>query len=143
MYTPNPILLDTTPAGGLTLPVSKERGGLAGYILLGVHGPPASVEVSGDGGATWQALAYPHTLTDGELLRLTRTDTSAALTTLRALAPLDEAAAPAAFTLARDAEGFLTTDAPLQRDADGFLTAPDTSFSRDADGFLTVEGSTP
>ena len=141
MYTSNPILLGVTPAGGLILEVTGGRGGLAGYILLGQHGPPCTVEVSTDNGATWRAITYPVTLAAGQQLRLTRTDTSAVLTTIRALAPL--VAAPAAFALARDTEGFLTTDAPLQRDADGFLTAPDTSFSRDADGFLTVEGSTP
>lgn len=93
MYTPNPILLAETPAGGHVLPVTADQGGLNGYILLGQLGPPATVEVSADGVA-WQAPTYPHTLAAGETLRLTRTDTSAVLTTLRALAPVDEGAAP-------------------------------------------------
>ncbi|EYB67012.1 hypothetical protein DEIPH_ctg052orf0002 [Deinococcus phoenicis] len=91
MLIPNPLLLDVTPAGGLTLPVTEGRGGLVGYLLLGQHGPPATVEVSTDGGASWQAVTYPHTLAAGETLRWTRTDDSPALTTLRALAPVEEA----------------------------------------------------
>lgn len=93
-YTPNPILLaGATPAGGLTLEVTAGRGDLAGCILLGQHGPPCAVEVSTDAGATWQPVAYPHTLAPGRL-RLTREDTSPAVSTLRALAALDEGAAP-------------------------------------------------
>lgn len=94
MHIPNPILLaGATPASGLILEVTAGRGGLAGYILLGQHGPPAAVEVSGDGGTTWEAPTYPHTLAPG-LLRLTRTDEGASVTTLRALAPVDEAPPP-------------------------------------------------
>lgn len=85
---PNPILIDTTPAGGLTLTVTAGRGGLSGYQLLGLDGPSATIELSSDG-ATWAAVTYPHTLVAGEWLRLTRTDTSAALSVLRALAPED------------------------------------------------------
>lgn len=94
MLIPNPILLDMTPAGGLTLPVTAERGGLAGYILLGQLGPPAMAQVSADGGASWQAVTYPHALAAGETLRLSRTATSAALTILRALAPVDDEPPP-------------------------------------------------
>lgn len=90
----NPILLDRTPAGGLILPVTGDRGGLSGYVLLGLLGPPATAEISTDGGEAWTTLTYPHELVPGEQLRLTRTDTSPLLTMLRALAPLDEGGPP-------------------------------------------------
>ncbi|WP_019585212.1 PPC domain-containing protein [Deinococcus apachensis] len=93
MYTPNPILVVATGPDGLTVEVTAERGDLAGYVLLGQQGPSCTVEVSVDGGSTWQVVTYPHTLASG-LLRLTRPDPGGAVTTLRALAPLDEGAAP-------------------------------------------------
>ena len=90
MLIPNPILLaGATPALGLTLEVTAALGGLAGYVLLGQLGPTCTVEVSEDDGETWAAPSYPHTLLPG-LLRLTRTDESGGVTTLRALAPVEE-----------------------------------------------------
>lgn len=85
---PNPILLDTTPAGGLIVSVVSGRGGLSGYQLLGLDGL-ATAELSTDSGATWAELVYPHTLAPGEQLRLIRTDTGPVLAILRALAPVD------------------------------------------------------
>lgn len=148
MYIPNPILLDKTPADGLTLPISPERGGLAGYILLGQLGPPADVEVSGNGGATWQAVTYPRTLTAGEMLRLTRADGDT-LTVLRALAPVDEAGPPEPETPAAepyavitDDEGYQSiTNAAATTDAEGYQIIPDGAATADGEGFETVERS--
>lgn len=94
MYTPNPIIFLDTPAEGMVLAVGAGRGGLAGYILLGQEGTAATVEVSADGGGSWAAPAFPHTLADGEQLRLTRTGGEVLASTLLALVPLDEGATP-------------------------------------------------
>ena len=83
----SPLLLDVTLATGQTVAVSNLPGGLAGLTLLGLTGPAATVEISTDAGTTWAAVTYPHTLAAGQTLRLTRTDTSAELTTLRATLP--------------------------------------------------------
>ncbi|WP_272977102.1 hypothetical protein [Deinococcus geothermalis] len=144
----NPILLDVTPAGGLILEVTGERGGLGGYLLLGQDGPSASVEVSA-GGATWQAVTYPVTLAAGQQLRLTRTDTSAALTTIRALAPLvaapsdpEEPPAPEPFTVTTDSAGYQTiTNADATTDAEGYQTISDATATADPDGYESVERS--
>ncbi|WP_027459258.1 hypothetical protein [Deinococcus murrayi] len=149
MHIPNPILLaGATPASGLILEVTAGRGGLAGYILLGQHGPPAAVEVSGDGGTTWEAPSYPHALAPG-LLRLTRTDESASVTTLRALAPVDEAPPPEPgpgvpgldpYTVITDAQGYQTiTNADATTDADGYQTISDGAATADAQGYESVE----
>lgn len=147
MLIPNPILLDVTPAGGLILPVVAGRGGLGGYVLLGLSGPDVTAELSGDGGETWSALTYPHTLSAGEELRLIRSDTSARLSTLRALAPVDEDAPPEGggetaepFTVESDAQGYQTiTNATATADASGYQTIQDATATADADGYETVE----
>lgn len=84
---PSPILFGVTPDGGLILAVTGDDGDLAGLTLHGQHGPEAAVELSTDGGATWTAVAYPHLLSAGEQLRLTRSETGSALTTIRASFP--------------------------------------------------------
>lgn len=87
MSLSNPIVIDVTPAAGYLLTITADVGGLAGLQLLGQSGPPATVEVSADGGDTWADLSYPHTLAAGETLRLTRADTSATLTQFWATQP--------------------------------------------------------
>lgn len=146
---PSPILVGRTPAAGLILAVTAERGGLSGYVLLGQVGPPVSAELSSDGGLTWAALTFPHTLTPGEQLRLTRSDTSALLTTLHALAPVDEGAPPDGgadepYMTSTDPEGYETvTNAEATTDADGYQTITGATATADADGYETVQRSTP
>lgn len=93
MLIPNPILFGKTPPGGAVLPVTGDRGGLAGYIMLGLSGPEAAVEI-GRGLSDWQPVTYPHVLSSGEQLRLTRSDSSATMTTLHMLAPIDDGPPP-------------------------------------------------
>lgn len=93
MLIPNPILFGPTPPGGAVLAVTSERGGLAGYVVLGQAGPTATVELNT--GETWAPIRYPHTLGAGEQLRLTRSSTLPTLTTLHMLAPVDEGPPPA------------------------------------------------
>lgn len=138
-YIPNPIVFGPTPAGGVTLEVTADRGGLAGYILLSVSGPPAVLTLNG------QPLTYPVTLHAGDSLTLVRS-AGAVLTAIQALAPLDEAAppTPAGLVVTTDAEGYQTiTNADATSDADGYQTIPDTTATSDADGYETVERSTP
>lgn len=82
----NPIVIALD--GVYVLTVTSSEGGFAGLQLLSPAGPPLSPELSTDGGATWAALVYPHTLAAGEQVRLTRTDTSTALSVIHALAPV-------------------------------------------------------
>ena len=148
MLIPNPILFGPTPAGGAVLPVTADRGGLAGYVLLGQLGPPATVEVSAGGG--WTPLTYPHTLTASEQLRLTRTDLSSLMTTLLMLAPVDDGPlpsvpppAPAPFSVQADPDGYqLITNAEVTTDPEGYQTIQSAVAAADAAGYQTVERST-
>lgn len=148
MLIPNPILFGPTPAGGAVLPVTGDRGGLTGYIVLGIHGPSATVELHTDG--AWGPLAYPHTLAPGEQLRLTRTDPSAVLTTLRLLAPVDDGLPPAgnpdpgsSFSVVTDIDGYQTIEnAEVEIDPEGYQTISNgVVATADADGYETVERS--
>lgn len=149
MLIPNPILIGPTPAGGVVLPVTADRGGLAGYVLLGQHGPAMTVELS-TGTPAWTAPTYPHTLSVGELLRLTRTDGSPTLTTLRMLAPVDddltpspEGPTPGTWTTTTDAEGFEAIEADAITDTEGFQTIQNATATTDAEGYQTPERSIP
>ena len=147
MLIPNPILFGPTPAGGAVLPVTADRGGLAGYVLLGQLGPPATVEVSAGGG--WTPLTYPHTLTTSEQLRLTRTDLSALMTTLLMLAPVDDGPLPAVtpsgptpFGVQADPDGYqLITNAEVVTDPEGYQTITNAAATAAANGYETVERS--
>lgn len=108
MLVPSPIVLSS---GTWLLEVSGERGGLSGYYLLGQSGPPVIVEQGqGDG---WAPLPLPARLSTGMRLRLRREGSGPALSTIHALAPLDELPPPtlggAAFTLARSPDGRFET----------------------------------
>lgn len=145
MYFPNPILL--AGAGTVVLPVTADRGTLAGAVLLGQQGPPVAVEVSLAGGP-WRAVSYPHTLAAGEQLRLTRTDATFTASTIRLLSPVDEGAPPGTgsgnLAVTTDPDGYQTiTNADAVTDADGYQTIQDATATTDADGYQTVERSTP
>ncbi len=138
---PSPLILGgATPPGGLSLEVTAARGGLAGYQLLAVaSGPPCAVEVRTGSGA-WSAVTFPHTLTAGETLRLTRTDSSAVATIITALAPPDAGGEPLAVTA--DPDGYETiTNAEATTDPDGYESVPDATATPDSDGYETVERS--
>ncbi|MFC6663918.1 hypothetical protein ACFP9V_19100 [Deinococcus radiopugnans] len=125
MYTPNPIIFLDTPAEGMVLAVGAGRGGLAGYILLGQEGAAATVEVSADGGGSWAAPAFPHTLADGEQLRLTRTSGLTAASTLLALVPVDEGEAPGGDGPPANTGGVLANGVPVANVSAEWSTRPD------------------
>lgn len=143
MYSPNPILLSATPDEGHVLPVTEGRGGLAGYVLLGQFGPATTVETQSGDAAPWLPITYPHTLLAGQGLRLTRSDTSPLLTTIRALAPADagdETPPFEPFTVTLDAGGYETIiNADATADPDGYETVTDATATTDPDGYESVE----
>lgn len=84
---PTPIILATaTPAEGVEIPVGSDPGGLAGWVVTGTLGPPVTLAISRAGGA-YGTPALPLTLQGGDVLRLTRTDTSARSSVILAVAP--------------------------------------------------------
>lgn len=148
MYVPNPILL--AGAGVVVLPITAERGGLAGSILLGPLGPPVTVEVSADG-TSWRTVTYPHTLAPGEQVRLSRTDPSTTASTIRMLSVPDEEAPPVpeappvtgTLTVEMDTDGYQAiTNAEAVTDEGGYQTIQDATPVPDNDGYETVERST-
>ena len=147
MYIPNPILLPgPSPAGGISIAITDELGGLSGYVLTGVSGPQMSVTVGGS------PVAYPYTLQPGDILLLTRTDESSEASVLNMLAPAYDGPLPETNpdptpttptgprTLGRDADGYLLTDGWGGRDSEGHLTT-DQPLTRDSDGYLQIEGA--
>lgn len=132
-YTPNPIVFGQTPASGVLLTVTEQRGGLAGYILTGVSGPAATITLNGN------PLDYPTTLNSGDALRLHR-ESGAELTIIAALAPIGDAEPPvsAGLVITAEPDGTLSSDDPrITAEPDGTLTAPDTLVAVDNDGTLT------
>ena len=135
-YTPQPIMFGPTPAGGVTIEVTADRGGLHGWTLLSQSGTPAAVTLNG------VPLEYPVTLATGYVLRLQR-GAGAALTTLHALAPLDEGGPPdpetptnLAITIGED--GTLSSNDPrITTNPDGSLSAPDELITVNDDGSLS------
>lgn len=99
------------------------------------------MHVSTDDGLTWQAVTFPHDLQPG-LLRLTRTDDSPHVTTVRALAPLHATPTTDPLITQTDQDGYQTiTNTDATTDADGYQTLPDATATPDSDGFETVERS--
>ena len=135
-YAPNPIMFGPTPAGGVTVEVTAARGGLHGWTLLSQSGPPAAVTLNG------VPLEYPVTLTTGDVLRLQR-GAGAALTTLHALAPLDEGGPPSPETptslaVTTGGDGTLSSNDPrITTGEDGSLSAPDELITVNDDGSLS------
>ena len=143
MIIPVPILLATaTPPEGLLLPVTGP-GGLKGVTLLGVDGPDLTVVLGQGLPVTYAPVEYPLTLTAGMVLRLTRTDTSAAVSVLRVQAPAEDTTATP-FTVQADAEGYETIpEGETTTDSDGFQTITNGTATPDPDGFETVDRSAP
>lgn len=83
-YTPQPIIFGHMPVGGITIEITALEGGLDGYTLTGISGPPATVKLNG---AAIQE--YPVPLHAGDILTLIR-GAGETLTTLHALAPVIE-----------------------------------------------------
>lgn len=128
MYTPNPIIFGPLPTGGVTLTLGGERGGLAGYILTGQSGSPATVTLNG------APVTYPVTLQAGDTLHLTR-GAGNALSQIHALAPLDETET---LNVTTDADGYLSSDDPrIVTNPDGYLGAPDELVTVGSDGYLS------
>ena len=96
MYISSPLILPSaTPAGGILIDITAERGGLAGLILLSTQGPSVTLEVSDPSSGEFAPVtALPRRLEAGQTLRLTRTDTSALSSTINAILLPDEGAEP-------------------------------------------------
>lgn len=144
MTIPNPILLAAaTPSSGLLLPVTGDPGGLAGYTLLSVSGPPVTLELSPSSAAPFAPVTLPVTLTAGQTLRLTRADSGRVISTIHATCPGGDGT-PEAYITETDAQGYQTiTNAEAITEPDGYQTLPDATEVTDSDGYVTVERSTP
>lgn len=136
-HAPLPILLaGDTPDGGFSLTVDAAPGGYAGATLLSVSGPPVTLTLNG------QPLTFPKLLAAGDVLVLQRSDTSGAITTVHALAPLADLP-PTSFTVTTDPDGFqIIAEGAVTTDPDGFQTITNATAIPDPDGFETVERST-
>ena len=123
MYTPSPIIFGPTPAGGVTLSVTEKRGGLNGVILLDVSGPIADIRLNG------LAPSYPATLQAGDVLFLQRSGGGAGLTTITALAPIDDGPAPGGGS-GQEGDTLTLTPAPDNViDESLFYTIEDSSYA--------------
>ncbi|GGM52292.1 hypothetical protein GCM10008956_30440 [Deinococcus arenae] len=131
---PLPILLaGDTPAEGFTLTVDAAPGGYAGATLLSTSGPPVTLTLNG------QPLTFPKLLAAGDVLVLQRTDTSGAISTVHALAPLAELPPPTTFTVTTDPDGFpVYQEAQTTPDADGYLTVTNATAT-DSEGYINLE----
>lgn len=132
-YTPTPILFGQTPPDGVLLDVTADRGGLAGYVLMNVTGPPATVRING------AAVTYPVTLSPGDVLHLQR-GPGQGVTSIQALAPIDngEAPQPTNLIVNQAPDGTLSsTDSRITTNPDGSLSAPDTLVTVNPDGSLS------
>lgn len=134
MRVPSPFLLNATPAGGVTILITSDPGGLNGYELTGQAGPPLTVKVND------QIVNYPVTLLTGDALGLERSDSSDLLSIIFAFAPVGETVA---FEVTSDADGYQSIEnSDADTDIDGYQTIPDATATIDADGYETVERST-
>lgn len=133
-HAPLPILLaGDTPDGGFSLTVDAAPGGYAGATLLSVSGPPVALTVNG------QPVTFPRALAAGDVLVLQRSDTSGAISTVHALAPLAELP-PTGFTITTDPDGFpVYQEAQTSADPDGYLTVTNATTTTDSEGYINLE----
>ncbi|MCD0160054.1 hypothetical protein IHN63_01910 [Deinococcus sp. 6YEL10] len=82
------MLAQATPPGGIILRVRNLPGGLVGAVIEGVDGPNVVLEFSDNGVNGWNAFPPPLSLSTETYMRLTRTDTSSAISTIRLTAPV-------------------------------------------------------
>ena len=135
-YVPQPIIFGPTPAGGVTIEVTAGRGGLHGWTLLSRSGTPATITLNG------APLVSPVILATGDILHLQR-GAGTALTTLHALAPIDEGGPPGPETpislaITTGEDGTLSSDDPrITINPDGSLSAPDELITVNDDGSLS------
>lgn len=131
----NPLYL-TSDVTDLILP-----GGLDGYVLLDVTGPPVTLHrlLEQLTENAWVAVTLPFEVPPGAHLRLNRTGGGAATTTIRAVAPVLIAPPPSGLTSSTDAQGYVTLHgAAVTTDPDGYQTLTDTQGTADPDGYVTV-----
>lgn len=130
----NPLYL-TSDVTDLILP-----GGLDGYVLLGVTGPPVTLHHRPSDAGAWVAVTLPFEVPPGAHLRLNRVGGGAAVTMIRAVAPVLNAAGSApGLTSSTDAQGYVTLHgAELTTDADGYQTLTNAQGTADPDGYVTV-----
>lgn len=136
---PFPVLVGHLPVGGHVLSVNANLGGMAGITLLGADAG-LTLTISTDGGATYAAPVYPHTLSSGQKLKLLRAVNGAEL--LSIYAQLPAATTGAAFTVTTDNDSYQVLDgASTLTDSDGYQTIQSATATTDSDGYQTVEGS--
>lgn len=75
MLIPNPILFGPTPPGGAVLAVTSERGGLAGYVVLGQAGPDMPAHWFWTARPTKRPARLPPTAPTANVYELTLTGT--------------------------------------------------------------------
>lgn len=97
------MLAQATPPGGIILRVRSQPGGLVGAIIEGIDGPNVTLEFSPTGTGDWNTLPPPITLNQETYIRLTRTDESSAVSTIRLTVPVG-------VTGALDGEGHLVIE---------------------------------
>lgn len=81
------MLAQATPPGGIILRVRNQPGGLLGATIEGIDGPNVTLEFSANGVNGWTAFPPPVALSQETYLRLTRTDTSNTISTIRLTVP--------------------------------------------------------
>ena len=97
------MLAQATPPGGIILRVRNLPGGLVGAVIEGIDGPNVVLEFSDNGVNGWNAFPPPVALSTETYMRLTRTDTSSVISTIRLTAPVG-------VTGALDGEGHLVIE---------------------------------
>lgn len=97
------MLAQATPPGGIILRVRNQPGSLLGATIEGIDGPNVVLEFSENGVNGWSAFPPPLSLSTETYMRLTRTDTSSAISTIRMTVPVG-------VTGALDGEGHLVIE---------------------------------
>ncbi|MFT2721631.1 hypothetical protein ACMT4L_16695 [Deinococcus sp. A31D244] len=97
------MLAQATPPGGVILRVRNQPGSLFGATIEGIDGPNVTLEFSSNGTSGWNAFPPPVALSTETYLRLTRTDTSSAVSTIRLTAPTG-------ITALTDGNGYLSIE---------------------------------
>lgn len=97
------MLAQATPPGGIVLHIRDQPGSLFGATIEGIDGPNVVLEFSPNGSTGWNAFPPRVALSSETYLRLTRTDTSSAVSTIRLTSPTE-------LTGVTDGNGYLSIE---------------------------------
>lgn len=113
------MLAQATPPGGIILHVRDQPGSLFGATIEGIDGPNVVLEFSPNGTTGWNAFPPRVALSSETYLRLTRTDTSSAVSILRLTLPAAGLSATETngFLFIENLPGIPTGDRHLELDA--------------------------